>query len=53
MEEWRYTSIILGHGTEIEVSSQLAAPAVLIPGKESPIPTGEEARWDPEPLCSL
>jgi hypothetical protein len=32
------------------VSSQLHAPAALLPGKEPPVPTGWEAGWAPEPV---
>jgi hypothetical protein len=35
---------------EMEVSGQLHAPAVLTPGKEHPVPIGEEAEWAPEPV---
>jgi hypothetical protein len=32
----------------MEVSGQLHAPAALPPGKESPVPSGEEAGWATE-----
>jgi hypothetical protein len=32
----------------MEVSGQLHAPAALISGKLSPVPSGEEAGWVPE-----
>jgi len=32
------------------VSGQLHALATLLPGKELPVPIGEEAGWDPEPV---
>jgi hypothetical protein len=34
----------------MEVSGQLQAPAALPPGKELPIPTGQEAGLAAEPL---
>jgi hypothetical protein len=34
----------------MEVSGQLQAPAALPPGKEPPVPFGEEAGWAPEPV---
>jgi hypothetical protein len=33
----------------MEVSGQLHAPAALPPGEESPVPTEQEAGWNPEP----
>jgi hypothetical protein len=32
------------------VSGQLHAPAALPPGKEPPVPIGQEVRWTPEPV---
>jgi len=32
------------------MSCQLHAPAGLVPGKGPPVPTGQEARWAPEPI---
>jgi hypothetical protein len=32
------------------VSGQLHTPAALPPGKEPPVPTGQEAGWAPEPV---
>jgi hypothetical protein len=29
----------------MEVSGQLHSPAALLPGKESPVPIGQEAGW--------
>jgi hypothetical protein len=37
----------------MKVSGQLHAPAALLPGKEPPIPMGEEAVWAPEPILML
>jgi hypothetical protein len=34
----------------MEVSGQLHAPAALPPGKETLVPTGQEAGWAPEPF---
>jgi hypothetical protein len=34
----------------MEVSGQLHAPAALPPGKETPVSTGYEAEWAPEPF---
>jgi hypothetical protein len=36
----------------MDVSGQLHAPTVQPPGKETPIPTGQEAGWTPEPVWS-
>jgi hypothetical protein len=33
----------------MEVSGQFHAPAALPPGRETLVPIGEEAGWDPEP----
>jgi hypothetical protein len=32
------------------VSGQLHAPAPLPPGKEPPVPIGQEGGWTPEPI---
>jgi hypothetical protein len=37
----------------MEVSSQLHVPADLPPGEEPPVPIGQEAGWDPEPVWTL
>jgi hypothetical protein len=34
----------------MEVSGQLSTPAALPPEKESPVSTGHEAGWAPEPV---
>jgi hypothetical protein len=34
----------------MEVSGQLEAPAVLLSGKEPPLPIAYEDRWVPEPV---
>jgi hypothetical protein len=36
-----------------EVSDLLHVPPVLIPGKLSPVPIGQEAGWDPELVWML
>jgi hypothetical protein len=38
---------------QMEVSRQLHASATLLPGKESPVPTGQEVVWSPEPVWTL
>jgi hypothetical protein len=37
----------------MEVSGQLHAPAVLLPEKEPPVPTEQEAGWAPKPVWKL
>jgi len=36
----------------MEVNGQLHDPAALPPGKEPLVPTGWEAGWAPEPVCT-
>jgi hypothetical protein len=35
---------------QMEVSGRLHTPAILLPGKEPLVPTGQEVRWAPEPF---
>jgi hypothetical protein len=37
----------------MEVNGQLQAPAVLLPGEKPPVPTEQEAGWDPEPALTF
>jgi hypothetical protein len=37
----------------MEISGQLQAPVALTPGKEPPVPIGDEAGWAPEPVWTL
>jgi hypothetical protein len=37
----------------MEMSNQLHAPASLLPGKQPPIPVGEETAWAPERIWTL
>jgi hypothetical protein len=34
----------------MDVSGHLHAPAALTPGRELPVPIGQEAGWSPEPV---
>jgi len=36
----------------MELSGQFHVPAALAPGKELPVPTGQEPGWDPEPVLT-
>jgi hypothetical protein len=37
----------------MKVSSQIHGSAALLPWKQPPVPTGQEAGWTPEPVWSL
>jgi hypothetical protein len=37
----------------MELIGQLHAPAALPPGKEPPVPIGQEVEWAPEPVWML
>jgi hypothetical protein len=37
----------------LDGGSQLYAPEALSPGKEPPVPIGQEAGWAPEPVWML
>jgi hypothetical protein len=50
MGEWMYRSAFSWPRHKLELSGQLHAPAALPPGKEPPVPIGEEGRWTPEPV---
>jgi hypothetical protein len=50
MGERMYRSIFSWPRHYFEVSGQLHAPAALHPGKEPPVPIGQEAGWVPEPV---
>jgi hypothetical protein len=43
----------LDHGTKVEVSGQLHAPAVLPTGKEPLVPIGQEVGWTSEPVWTI
>jgi hypothetical protein len=47
MGEWMYRSTFSWTRHQLEVSGQLHAPAALSPGKEPPVPIGQEAGWAP------
>jgi hypothetical protein len=46
MGEWMYRSTIF----DIRVVNFIHAPAALTPGKETPVPIGEEVGWTPDPV---
>jgi hypothetical protein len=46
--EWMYRSTFSWPRHELEVSGQLHAPAALPPGKEPPVPIGQEVAWTSE-----
>jgi hypothetical protein len=37
----------------LEVSGQLHTPAALTPGKETPVPIGQEVGWASEPVWTI
>jgi hypothetical protein len=37
----------------MEVSGHFYVPAAVHPGKEPPVPIGEETGWTPEPVWTL
>jgi hypothetical protein len=52
--EWRYSStIIMTSVLDGEVNDQLHVCDTLILGMEPPVPTGQEAGWDPEQVWTL
>jgi hypothetical protein len=49
MWEWSIVAFILKLGTR-EVTVQFHVPTALPPRKEPPVPSAQEAGWDPEPV---
>jgi hypothetical protein len=53
MGEWTHGSTFFRPRYELEVSGQLHATAVLPPGKEHPVPIGQEVGWTPETVWTI
>jgi hypothetical protein len=50
---WKYGSKRSWPRNYMEMSGQFHAPAALSPGKEPPVPIGQDAGWAPEPVLSF
>jgi hypothetical protein len=53
IEEWRYSSTILDLGTRWRWEAILTPLPIYPPGKDPPVPIGQEAGWVPEPVWAL